>query len=445
MTINFGGISSGMDTQAIVDAMVAVQQQPIHRIEERRAGFETQISDIGKVKSALSELDSLMKDMKEVSNVLSFSASSSDEDVLTAAIEGAASAGTYGIDVSELAAAEKDRSAALSSKYAAMREGTITIAAGGGESVDVEIETGDTIEDVVQKINKSGAAVDASYIDDGDNLYVQLAAKQTGFEIGGAADDAITITEDYRGNGGAEFDFTQVVAAKNAVVDVDGLSVESRTNTLTDVVEDVSITLTGTGYSELAVAADREGTQERLTDFVDHYNDVLGQIRSQTRNADGSRSSAADPTLTRLESELRSLIGQTVAGATGSFDALSQVGITTTSQGELELDKSLLEDAMDADMRGIGDLFTLEDEGIAAKFMGLVERYNDSTDGTLAMRVDALNDRIDDASARIESLQLRLDKATATIEAKFTAMEQAMSQYQLQSSALASIVTSLST
>ena len=162
MAVTFNGISSGIDTQAIIKAMLDAQRKPITQLQSKRSGYNAQISDLGKITSKLGELSTLAKDMGETSKVLAFTIGVGDEDVLTAEANGETTAATYDINVSQLARAEKDRSSAFASSFSGVRAGVVSLKTAGDDTTyDVTIEEGDTLEDVVDKINGSVESVSA--------------------------------------------------------------------------------------------------------------------------------------------------------------------------------------------------------------------------------------------------------------------------------------------
>jgi len=441
MAVNFSGIVSGFDTKSIIDATIKAQRQPITRLESKKSDFQNQISTLGKVTSALNELKTLMEDMQETSNVLAFDATSSDEDLLTASVTGSASQGSYELVVSELARSEKDRSVAYTSKYEPVKAGTLTLTAAGEDPVEITIEDGDTLLEVVEKINASGAKVDASLINDGTNTFLQIVATETGHEIGGAADDAILINESYTGSTGTELGLVQVVQARNAQFEVDGLPIEQRSNTVTDVLTDVTLDLKARGTVTLDIASNRDGSKEKIQAFVDKFNEIIDLIDDSTTTSDGGRAVDSDPTLLQVRSDMRSLVASPVNEIKTGYNALARIGIrTSTATGKLEVKATDLEGALDADIRSVGRLFTLPDTGIAAQLIAKIEGYVDSTDGSLTNRKDSLNSRIDEVDKQIGRMEERVDRLSTTLQRQFTAMEQTLSSLQSQGSLLTSML-----
>lgn len=440
MPVTFGGISSGIDTKAIIQATIAAQRVPIDKLGQKKGAYNAQISDLGKLASKLDELQKLAGDMKKTSNVLGFTFGVGDEDVIGVAADGAAAAGRYDLEVTQLAQAEKNRSAAFGSNLSQVRAGTLTIQTAGADPVDVTIEEGMTLDDVVDLINGSGAKVDASIVRDGTSSYLQLTATESGHTIGGAADDAVTITETSTGATGQALGLTQVVQARNAKFTVDGLPVESRTNKPTDIIPGLELTLKKLGTSSLEVAPDKAGSKEKMKAFVDLVNGVMDLVKSSTRTSDGARKAEPDPTIERLGTELRSLVLQTVDGVSSRSSSLSRIGVQINSSGKLEIDNTRFDEALDRDIRGIGRLFTTEDVGLSARLDTIIEKYTESVDGIIGNRKKALNARVDQLDQQMERMGLRLERTQNTMQRQFAAMEQALSTFQAQSQALTAML-----
>jgi len=440
MAVTFNGISSGIDTQAIIKAMLDAQRKPITQLESKRSGYNSQISALGKITSKLDELSTLAKDMADTSKVLAFTIGVGDEEVMTAEANGETTAATYDIDVTQLARAEKNRSAAFGTSLSNVRAGVISLKTAGDDATyDVAIEDGDTLEDVVDKINGSGAKVDASIVRDGTRTYVQVVASEFGHEIGGNADDAVTITETYSGASGQELGLTQVVQAQNAKMTIDGLAAESRTNQPNDLVAGVKLQLKKTGTSSVKVETDGTGTKKNLDAFIAKANELLTEIKNQTRTADGGRTVEPDPAVERLGNELRALVSKAIDGVPSASSSLARIGIETDSSGMLKADTKKLDKAIAGDIRSIARLFTKADTGLSATIQALAKRYTDTTGGVIAERKKLLNGRVDSIDKQVDRMETRLDGLQVTLQKQFTAMEKALQTYTTQGSALSSL------
>lgn len=439
MAVNFSGLSSGIDSKAIIEATAAAQRVPVQALQARQGGYTTEISDIGDLTSKLAALKTLSEDMQDTAGVLAFTATSSDEEVLTASVTGDVSAGDYAIHVTDLAVAEKDRSTAFTSRLDEVKAGILTITVAGYDPIDVTIEGGDTLADVVDRINVSGARVDASIVNNGTQSYLQLVAQESGHVIGEAADDAVTISEVYFGVDGTELGLTQVVQAKNAAFTIDGLPVEQRSNSVDTVLEGMRFELKKGGDVTLKLAGDHDGTKEKLTAFVTAVNDILASVRASMTDSEGNRRVDADSTFETVASELRGLVSSEVTDLIGTFTSVTDIGIVTNSSGDYEIDDARLETALARDMRAVGRLFTTADTGVGTRIADSVDKYTNGIDGILVNRKTSLNSRIADLDNEIARVEARVVRTTLALTMQFTAMERAISSYQLQGAALSGI------
>jgi len=441
MPVTFNGLSSGIDTAALMKATLDAQRVPVTALQNKKTSYNAQISGLGKISSKLGELKTLATDMAKTSNVLAFTIGVGDEDVMSAKAEGESSAARYDINVTQLARAEKDRSAAFSSSLSQVKAGTLTLATAGDTSgpYTIDIVEGDELEDVVDKINGSGAKVDASIIRDGTRSYLQIVAAESGFEIGGNPDNAITVTESYTGATGQALGLTQVIGAQNALLEVDGLAAETRSNEPSDIVAGITLGLKKVGTSTLSVASDKDGTKTKLKAFVDKANELLDLVKSSTRTSDGTRAFDPDPAIERLGADVRGLIVKTIDGLSGSNTSLSRIGIETDATGRLTIDDKKLDKALATDMRGVARIFTLADTGLSANVQSLVKRNTNSVDGVIGGRTKSLNKRVDQLDTQIGRIETRIGRNQTIMQRQFTAMEKALQISQSQGSALQSL------
>ena len=446
MTFRSGGIMSGIDTNSLISQLVSIERQPIRQMQARQSAFESQISKLGSVSSALSDLKTTLEEMNTRREVLSLNGTSGDEDYLRVSATGEASPGSYDLTITQLAKAEKDRSQAFGSSQDEVKEGTLTLTVKGADPVDVALEAGMTLQDAVEAINASGADVSASLVNDGTNTYLFLTALETGHTVGGTADDAIVLTESYTGGTGAELQLTQTQAAQNALFTLDGLAVEKDTNTVSDVVQGVTLELrrqtdVDTPTVDVTLVADVDGVKERIQGFVDSYNSIVSMLSSELNlEEDESRSGrlAGDSAVRRIQTTLQGIIASAVAGASGNFDSLASLGIKTGSSGELEVDDDDLTEALQSDLIGATSVFTTEDTGLAALMVSVVEDFVDPHEGTIKLRTDGLNRSIDLIDQQIDLAEMRVESFEANLVRQFTAMETMMSEYTFMGNYLTS-------
>jgi flagellar hook-associated protein 2 len=461
---NLTGIVSGLDSSKIIEATLAQKRLPINRLEAQKKGVNSKISKVGEIASSLNNLKSQMEKMDEQSEVLSLVGTPSDEEKLGVSASGDASPGAYSLEVSQLATHAKYRTEAFASKDEAMQAGTLKITVDAGHEdfdaeedvVDVKIETGDTIVDVLNKINASGADVDASFLFDGTSYFLQISNRDSGYS-GDDANMALDVTfKEEEGALGSTFTGAELTdedgdLVKNAEFTLDGLDVEVRSNNVTEVLEGVTLDLLETGSSTFKIEKDKEGTKENIQAFVDSYNEVMNLISKYvnvTENSDRGASLAGDTTIEHLRRSVSDIVLSEVAGATGSFSALSHIGITSSGKGTLSLNASDLEDAIDADIDSVGEIFSLdadEDEegdavsgtgGLAALLIEKVDIYTDGLEGVLTAKKKSLGNILRNMDKRIFQLEGRVEAIEQHLMRKFSRMEVTISMLQSQGQSL---------
>jgi flagellar hook-associated protein 2 len=447
MTFRAGGIMSGLDSNSIIEQLVALERVPIQKLQSRQATLTAQKSLLTNIQTALSELRSRMLELDTDAELLAYQASSSRESALQVTASGAASPGTHTARVLQAARAEQDRSAQFASPDAEVKAGSLTLSVQGQTPVEVAIAEGDSLEDVAYEINRSGARVSAAVIDTGSGAYLTLYALDTGHVIGSPQDDAVQITESYTGATGSELGLAQTVQAQNAAIELDGLTVERRTNLMTDVLAGLELEVrddTGQPDVVVKVEPDSEGLRENLQGFVDAYNKVLGLLHGQFVYTEGSTAGVmfGDGTLRGLMQRLQIQVGDRVAGSTGRFENLSAIGLKTAKDGTLSVDSAALEEAMQADFRGIAALFTTASSGLADRLEAVIDDYVDPLDGILPMRSKGIEQRYDNLDDQITRMEDRVTAYEERLVAQFTQLETVISQLKSQQSYLSSMGTS---
>ncbi|MGB0588314.1 MAG: flagellar filament capping protein FliD [Myxococcota bacterium] len=438
------GLVSGMDSGKLIDATVNARKGPIRAAQKRQTAVKAQISEVSSLIGKLSTLKTTLEDLEENKDVLALSATSDDEDVLTVTATGASSPGNYALDVTSLASAEKNRSeSTFADKYDEITAGTISIAVDGEDAVDITVDEGDDLKTVVDKINAADVDVHASLIFDGSNFSMQIVNMSTGYTTD-SADDALVITETYTGTEGTQLNMAQITQATNAEFTLDGLAIVAQDNSVADALEGVTIDLKTTGEANIVIDKDKEGTKENLQTFVDAYNEVMTIIKDQMvveEGEDRNKKLAGEPFLGRLKADLQDIVAKEIEGLSGTFESLAMIGISTDTKSKLTIDSEELDEALDKDINGLGNVFTFEDSGITAALLEVADRYIDGDDSILEERKDAFQERVEDYTDRIEDLEERVASLRIQMTKRFTSLEQTMSALNQQSSALLGLVT----
>lgn len=426
------GIISGLDTRSIVSQLTQIERQPAIRLEQKQRTFRSQISDLGNLSSLMSSLKSSLSDLADVSGVLAASASSSNEDLLTATANGSAAQGRYSVTVEQIARAEKNLSANFADPQAEVRAGTMTIGVYGEDDVDVEFTDGMSLAQARDAIASSGAKVNVSIIQTGSGAQLSITSQKTGFDPSGeggvvdpaagvgAESGALTLTEVYTGASGNELTMTETQTAQNAIIEIDTLRIGHTDNTATGILEGVTLELQDADPGEtidVRVEPSDDEVVERLKTFMGDYNAVMDGL---TRYSEKDKTFAQ-----RVETELRTLIAESIPGfESQGLNNLSSLGFKTNFEtGRLELTESDLRDALAADSEAVAGLFALDDDGVVDRMTSILDLYTDPIDGVIELSKDSLNSRIDSLDTSIDRINRRADLFSERLSSQFNSLE----------------------
>lgn len=380
-SITSPGIGSGLDVTSLVNSLVTAEGQPAaQRLDTREAKLQAQLSALGSVKSALSTFKGALSSLTNAASFQKRSAVSGNADLFTATVSGTPAAGSYEIEVTHLAQAHKLASAPFTDTLSAVGTGTLTFQFGDPTkpAQTVTIADGDnSLTGVRDAVNAANIGVRASIVK-GDNGYqLVFSATNSGTDnslrITVAESPADGTNTDLNGLSRLAYDpaaavgdgknLTEVSAAEDAVVMIDGIQVTSATNTISDAIAGVTLTLKkeeiGT-KATLDVSLDKTSAATAVEGFVNGFNNLVGTFTQLSGyNAETKQGGIliGDSGLRSILSQLRGVLGSPVEGLDGTYRALADLGIKTQADGTLSLDKTKLNAALDSNFDDIGRLF----------------------------------------------------------------------------------------
>ncbi|MCA9321055.1 MAG: flagellar filament capping protein FliD [Planctomycetes bacterium] len=439
--ITFGGIASGLDTNAIITQLLQLESRPLQRLDSQRADIVQKQGRFGEFKSKLQALSDSAVALKSAGELSLFNTQSTNEDAATVSAGADALPGAYSLNVTKLASAQ---SHAFLTPFAdkdtsTFGDGNIDITV-GGNTTQVSISPSDTLENVRDKINSADAGVKANVIYDGSDYQLVVTSEDTGVA------NQFTLTASGFDDPGETDIFatgTSLDDGFDAEFTINGLPVTSSSNQVSTAVDGLTFELEGIGSAELSIERDTTGIGDRIQETLDAYNDVLDFINAQGDSSDIS--------LRGIKNQLYNAT-QTVLDS-GSFDlvALSQIGAKTDAAGHLQLNRTSFESALANDFNDVVELFTGKEggaEGLASVFEKIL--VGDGTnagilspgDGTLQVRQNTFSDRLRSLDRQITRAEERLAQSEAQLVRRFASFEQLTGQYQAQGSFLSSALSS---
>lgn len=452
-TLSSPGIGSGLDVNGIVSQLMALERRPIQQLQSSSSRYETQLSAFGKLQSVMTTLRDAARKLTEASNWSPSTVVSSVPLAVSATSSGDTPPGSYSVSVSRLAAAQTLSSSTYSAASDTVGDGSLTIELGrwsAGQAgftaqadttpVTVTIPPGAaTLADIRDAINRAGAGVNASIVNDANGARLALRSTTTGeanaFRIGVAEGSTPGLSALAFDPSSGVTGMTQTLAAANAEASINGVAVSSATNTLTDVLDGLTIKLGQVTTNPVEVTADRDtvAIRKSITDFATAYNELIKLSREQTRYDEGSQSAGVlqgDRSAVGLLSQLRNLVGSN-SGASTAFTRLANVGLEPQSDGTLKVNDSRLDSAMGR-LDELQSFFSRNEAGTAQDGFGVLLRdFSDGTlgaEGVLTTRQSGLKERIERNTDDIAQLEDRLALVERRLRDRYTRLDSSIAQ-----------------
>lgn len=358
-TVLGGAGGSGLDTESLLNALTAGKQLPATKLQDK-------IDLNGKKATALTEFQTLLSAFKDATNALrnppgvgnaasnafKFTTTSVTSNTSVAASSyisisssPGASLQSYTItDISSIAAAKSqitgnfliadaDTAAVSNTPGVGIFDvGTFTL---NGE--DITLNDGDSLNEVAEKFNAvsddTGITATVIKVEDG-KFRISFVATETGtandFDFNGASlvdpDGVFT-----------QLTITNTQTAADAVFKLNNVTITRSSNAISDVVSGITFNLLQTTPAlttlTATVSADTATAQNSIINFANAYNDIRVFFAQQTKlNSDGTVSEdavlAGNQTFRSIVNDISQRVATTVAGLTGSFKSVADIGIS---------------------------------------------------------------------------------------------------------------------
>ncbi len=398
---------SSLDVAGIVSQLMEVESKPLTKLDNRITSSTVKISTLGLFKGHLSTLKSALDDLQNPANFSAWSAKLSNDTVASAELTATANAGSYQLDVVQLA-----------------RPSIWNVTGFATEA------------DALAWFNAAGQttlreSAEATVLKTANNQYVlSLKASNTGTAASFTVSNA-SLTSGLQA--------TEYQTARDAQFNLNGVSFTRATNTVSDALTGVTLNLKATTSSPvtLTVAQAESSAKPKLDALVKAYNDLQSFYKTQSQasadastrgvlNSDFAVGSMMREILTGL---MMPVTGVSGAALTGQTD-LSALGIKLQDNGQLAVDTTLLSKATTLQSR-LANGLTIGYDTSSSKNLSTRITEMFSSGGVLQERIDNEQKVQADLSSRKTTLQDKL----ATIQARYTAQYAALDAllFKLQS------------
>lgn len=444
-----------IDVQTIVSQLMAIDSRPLLASQKKLDGYNTQLSDLGKIGSALSALQSSITSLSSGSFLQAFKVSASDSSVAGVSTTSGGVSGTYVVNVSKLATSRQLVFDQVGSTKITDAQADIPSAPdelkftvnGKEQTVKLRDKPGDkvTLQSISDKINAEGMGVNASVVKNNGNFKLVLASTSSGtdnaFAITGAGStDTGKVDGNVMGGLSQSADAaSESKLAANAELTVNGVKVTSGSNKVSGAIPGVDLDL----YKENAnttvtLNQDSAGISKNLQSFVDAYNQVLSSIKdARTGSMKGNAS------VLSIQQQLQSVLTKSIPGVDpiNSFAYLSQVGIAIQKDGTIKLDSTKFNDALKKDPTAVKNLFgNSSNNGIAQLLNKEINGLLGPT-GVVESSKTSINSRITTEKASQDSLTARLTARQKQYIQQYTALNSTLSKMAASTNNLSGLMS----
>jgi len=400
-TSSFG---QGINVQQFVQFALASQQANITALQNQQTSLNSQSAEIAKISTDLSNLDNAVFALKDPLGVLSSQvATSSNSAVVNATASSTATPGSHSITVNSLATTSSYYTGALTTSTSAIAAGTFQVQVGSNAAASVTVDsTNNTLSQLAETINSQNIGVSASVIQDSNGYRLALVTTASG------APGDVTIFGNTTG-----LSFTKAVTGTNASLVVDGIPISSASNTVSNVINGVTLSLGSPSPSTpVTVNVNPDSTQatSAINNLVSAYNTVITEINSQFNVAsDGSGGGPleADNSLRDVQNQLLGALSYSISGNSGIVN-LASIGVNFNNDGTLSVDGGKLSSALSSNFSAVQNLLQNTTTGFSQNLSTVLSNINGPGNGILTLDAQSISSTSQGITSQVADLQAAL-------------------------------------
>ncbi len=460
------GVGSNLPLDTLLTNLTTAEKGRLAPITQQQSSFTARLTAFGSLKSSLEKFQAANTALNDATLFKSTTAVSNSTDLTVSTTAGAV-AGTYKINVTQLAQAQSIHTTTKVTDSKTTQgndnaERTLVIKQDGKDKpLEIKLTKEQTsMEGVRDAINNTNGGVSASIVKLKDDDYqLVLTSSETGLankmSISVSGDETLNQFISFNNPDVMGNNVEQIVEAKDAELTVNGISIVRSSNSITDAPQGVTLNLTKI-VSDVTVTVNKSNDKSTaaIKTWVDAYNSLVDTIGSLTKytsvdvGAEGQSTSngalLGDSAVRTIQTSIRS---QFSAGTNdGKFQTLSQMGITQDgTTGKLKIDdeklkKALSDNAVDVQQLLVGDG---KETGITTKIASQVKGFL-ADDGIIDSAQDSINSTLKKLTKQYLAVSSSIDDTIARYQAQFTKLDTMMSKLNNTSTYLSQQFTTMS-
>ncbi|MGB8011377.1 MAG: flagellar filament capping protein FliD [Terriglobales bacterium] len=422
-----GSSSSGINVTEAVDSAIAAMSAPMNEWQSEQSALATKTSDLNQIQTDVNALETSLSALQDSSGALaSLTATSSDNAVVNATASAGAAVGTHVVVVNNIATTASAYSSSVATSTTALGAGSFTLTVGTGTPTTITIGSGvNTLDDVASDINGLNLGVTASIVTDSSGARLSITSNSTGSAAG------FTL-----GNVTGGLTFTQPSTGEDASLTVDGIPIDSASNTVAGAVNGLTLNLTGAdpgGQVSITVAPDTTTISEAIATFVGDYNTAMADVNTQytvgATNQEGPL--AGDPTISMLQDALLSVASY--SGGSNGVSTLADLGITMNKDGTLTLDSSTLTSAIQNNFSAVQTFMQgASSTGFAASLNNQLDTLTTAASGAFTVDLQSISSENSDLQDRINNFQAYLNTQQTRLTAEYSQADIALQELPME-------------
>lgn len=419
----FSGKTSGIDVASTVSALMQLQEQPLTQLQSQQSAVQLEISTLGTIASQLSQLQTATNDLKDSFGALSQkTVTSSNSTLVTATAANSALSGTHSVIVTQMAMVGSSYSDPISDPTT-LAGTTLTVNYGDpdnpSETDTITLpNTVKTLQDMADAINNSAqnTGVTASVVSDSAGQRLSLVSKASGAAGNLTVSGATT--------------FHQGQPGQDSIISVDGIPIDSATNTVT--YEGLTFAISGADKDttvQIGVTPDTTTAATAVNNFITAYNAVMQSINAQFKpdSSGNLRPLESDAALRTLQTQMLQLAGDSVSGV-GQYVNLQSMGIEMQNDGTLQINTDALQTALVSNYSDFQNFFQ-STNGYGQKIGNMLLQITDPTQGTVSVDIAGLQSENTDLSAQIIDFQDRMNTVQQQLTNKYSQLNVLLQRY----------------
>ncbi len=447
-SMNVLGLGSGMDLQGLIDKLINVEKKPIIMKQTQKIEYESYYTAFDSLESNATKLSSDTSSM--LTDLTLQNATVSDESMASATVTGSPNTGIHNITVDTLA---KGQTWLSTTSESSLTNNVVSTASGvfdykiGSEEYTINLDnnalsdTPTTLQEFIDAINSNGSGLSASTVYDGSGYTVILKTPE------GTTNDLTIVQNDTNLTFGSSGNPNE--ASSDASLTIDGVSVTSHSNTLSDNIPGLQIELKDTGSFSVSVNTDYNALSDDMQNIVDDYNSMMDFI-SKNSGYDQDKNVAdaffCNPTVQSISSKLNNIFMGKYGGDSSSISYMSDLGVDIDDAGKMTFDSAKFSQTLSSNFEDAKKMLSETTTGANDGFLNILHDtlYNlTTTNGDIELEKGYLQNRSDRIQEQIDTMNKQLEQERTMLTMTFAQMDEYMGTLKSQSDYMTQVFNSM--